>query len=194
MSTLAYYNTNAQDFYDRTINTDMSQVLNKFFAHLPPNAHILDAGCGSGRDSKYFLSQGYEVTAFDGSQEMVMLAEKELHIPVSHMLFQDLNFEEKFDGVWACASLLHIPYEETKNIYTKIHKSLKPGGVFYASYKHGDSHMNSDGRDFYNMDETTILPYFNDLFEVIKVWQTAARNCVAPSPSNAWLNFLVKKI
>ncbi|MCE2717042.1 MAG: class I SAM-dependent methyltransferase [Pseudomonadota bacterium] len=136
MSTLSYYNAKALDFYDRTINTDMSHVYKKFLQHLPKGAHILDAGCGSGRDSKYFLSKGYEITAFDGSQEMVLLAEKELGKSVLHMLFQDLNFEEKFDGVWACASLLHIPYEETKDVYKRIHNALKPNGVFYASYKH----------------------------------------------------------
>lgn len=193
MSTLAYYNTNAQDFCDRTINTDMSHVYGKFLEQLPDHAHILDAGCGSGRDSKYFLSKGYEITAFDGSEEMVQLAKKEIQKPVLHMIFQDLNFKEKFDGVWACASLLHIPYNETKDVYKRIHHALKPHGIFYASYKHGDSFMNSDGRDFYNMDEETIAPYFKDLFNVIDIWQTAARSCVAPSPSNSWLNFLVRK-
>lgn len=193
MNTVSYYNTNAQSFYDRTINTDMSHAYTKFLKFLPKNADILDAGCGSGRDSKYFSSQEYNVTAFDGSTEMVKYATKELEKPVLHMRFQDLDFREKFDGVWACASLLHVPYEETKDVYAKIHKALKPSGIFYASYKYGNSYMHADNRDFYNMDKITVLPYFKDLFDVIEIWETAARNNVAPSPSNTWLNFIVKK-
>ncbi len=194
MSTITYYNTNAQNFYDRTINTDMSHCYKKFLDLLPKKSHILDAGCGSGRDSKYFLHQGHDVTAFDGSTEMVKYATKEIEKQVLHLRFQDLEFKEMFDGVWACASLLHVPYQETKDVYVRIYNALKPGGIFYASYKHGNSYMNSDSRDFYNMDETTILPHFKGLFNVIEIWQTAARNCVAPSPSNTWLNFLVRKI
>jgi len=194
MNTIAYYNNNAQSFYDRTIGTDMSHAYRKFLELLTKNAHILDAGCGAGRDAKYFSALGYNITAFDGSKEMVKFATKELEKPVLHKRFQDLDFKEVFDGVWACASLLHVPYEETRDVYTRIYNALKPGGIFYASYKHGNAYMLADDREFYNMDEMTVLPYFKDLFNVIEIWQTTARNCVAPSPSNSWLNFIVKKL
>lgn len=194
MNTIAYYNTNAQAFYDRTIGTDMSLMYEKFLNFLPDNAHILDAGCGVGRDSKFFLKVGYEVTAFDASAEMVKYSTKELEKPILQLRFQDLNFEEKFEGVWANASLIHIPYKETKDVYARIHKALKPRGIFYGSYKYGKEHMSVSGREFYNMTEASILPYLKDLFEVIEISQTEdTRSQVAPSPDKAWLNFIVKK-
>ena len=194
MSTISYYNKNAQSFYDRTIGTDMSHIQTKFLSFLPSKAHILDAGCGVGRDSKYFLHQSYEITAFDASSEMVKYATKELDKQVLHLRFQDLNFEKKFDGVWANASLLHVPYQETRDICTRIYNALKPWGIFYASYKYGDGHMSVEGREFYNMTEVTILPYLKDLFEIIKISQTAdTRSQVVPSPNKSWLNFIVRK-
>lgn len=194
MSTIAYYNINAQSFYDRTINADLSHFHTKFLDFLPEKAHVLDAGCGSGRDAKYFQSQGYNVTAFDASEEMVRLSTKETNQPTLHLHFQDLTFKEVFDGVWANASLLHVPYLETKKIYTNIYNALKPGGIFYASYKYGERHMSVEGREFYNMTEATILPYLEGLFEIIEISQMAdVRSQVAPSPDNAWLNFIVRK-
>ncbi|MFV9835043.1 MAG: class I SAM-dependent methyltransferase [Rickettsia aeschlimannii] len=96
---IQYYNNNAQEFYSRTINADLSDSYKAFTSYLPEQAHILDAGCGVGRDTKYFLSQGYQVTAFDGSTEMVKLATKETGIDVLHSTFQDIDFKESFDGV-----------------------------------------------------------------------------------------------
>jgi SAM-dependent methyltransferase len=125
---------------------------------------------------------------------MVRYSTKEIGKQTLQLRFQDLNFEETFDGVWANASLIHIPYEETKNVYVRIYKALKPGGVFYGSYKYGKGHMSVSGREFYNMTEASILPYFENLFEVIKISKTEdTRSQVAPSPDKAWLNFIVKK-
>ncbi len=194
MNTIAYYNTNAKSFYDRTIGTDMPPMYVKFLNLLPNKAHILDAGCGVGRDSKFFLKLGHDITAFDASIEMVKFSTKELGKQTLQLRFQDLNFKEMFDGVWANASLLHVPYQETKDIYTRIYNALKPGGIFYGSYKYGEGHMSVKGREFYNMNETTILPYIKGLFEIIEICQTEdTRSQVAPSPDKAWLNFIVRK-
>jgi SAM-dependent methyltransferase len=193
--TIDYYNANAQAFYQRTIEAVLSESWDIFLQHLPPKAHILDAGCGSGRDAKYFLKKGYKVTAFDASQEMVNLAAQETGLPVFHLCFADLAFQNEFDGVWAQASLLHIPYQQTRAIYQKIHQALKPQGIFFASYKYGDTYMPTAGRDFWNMNEVTVLPYLKGLFEVIKIWKAPdTRSKVSPSKDQAWLNFIVKKI
>jgi SAM-dependent methyltransferase len=195
MQNIDYYNNNSDAFYARTINADMSASYSEFLRHIPDQAHILDAGCGVGRDSKYFLQQGYSVTAFDGSDGMVKLASQLLSAPVRKMLFQDMDYDQEFDAVWANASLLHVPYDETPAIYSKIHAALKPKGIFCGCYKYGDGHMPTPERQFYNMNETNILPYFAGLFEVIKVWKSAddGRSSVAPSPDKAWLNFIVRK-
>jgi SAM-dependent methyltransferase len=190
-----YYNNNALSFYNRTIAVDLSANYNKFMEQLPMNAHILDAGCGVGRDAKYFQSQGYKVIAFDASQEMVTLATKETALDILNLKFQDINFTNKFDGVWASASLLHIPYNETRLVYQKIHQALKNDGIFYASYKYGQDYMPTEERDFWNMDEPTLLPYLKGLFKVIDLWaEKDSRSKVSPSPEQMWLNFLVRKI
>lgn len=195
MKTIDYYNNNSPAFYDRTIKADITDSYEKFLKYLPEKAKILDAGCGVGRDTKYFLSKGYDVSAFDASEKMIELACKETGVKVMHSTFQELNFENMFDGVWAQASLLHIPYDMTREIYQKIHRSLKPNGIFYASYKYGDSYMETPERDFYNMNENKVMPYFDGLFDIIELWQKKDnRSRVAPSPEGMWLNFIVRKI
>ncbi len=192
--TIAYYNKHAKEFYDRTIYTDLTNNYKKFLKYLPEKSHILDAGCGVGRDAKYFSDQGYIVTAFDASEAMVKLATQETKLPVLLSTFSEMNFQQAFDGVWAQASLLHIPYKETKNVYRKIHQALKPGGVFYGSYKQGQDYMPTEERDFWNMNKESIKPYFEDLFEVIEIWEEVdTRSKLAPSRTGLWLNFIVKK-
>lgn len=192
--TIQYYNKNAQSFYDRTISVGISHLHEKFLQHMPEQAHILDAGCGVGRDAKYFLSRGHQVTAFDASEEMVALASAETGLDILQSTFQQMAFKELFDGVWAQASLLHVPYAEKKDVYERIYHSLKPGGIFYASYKYGSDFMPTDERDFYNMNEDTVHSYLSEFFDVIDVWtEKDNRSKVAPSPSGKWLNFLVRK-
>lgn len=192
MKNIQYYDNNAQLFYDRTINADLSDNYKEFISYLPKQAHILDAGCGVGRDTKYFLSQRYQVTAFDGSTEMVKLATKETGINVLHSTFQDIDFKKSFDDVWAQATLLHVPYNETTNVYKKIHAALKPEGIFYASYGYGSDIIQRDARDFYNMNEDTIKPYFDGLFDIVKIWTEKSKR-FSPSKEALWLNFIVKK-
>ena len=107
-TTLDYYNKNAKKFITGTISVDFGTIQNRFLDKLHPGAEILDYGCGSGRDIKYFLEQGCKVTAIDGSQELCKLASEYTGIPVKHLLFQDLDEKEVYDGIWACSSILHV--------------------------------------------------------------------------------------
>ena len=194
MKTIEYYNNNAQGFYERTIGADLSEDYNKFLSLLPLKARILDAGCGVGRDVKYFHNKGYNITAFDPSSEMVKLATSESRVKVLQMSFQEMSFENEFDGIWASLSLIHVPYNETREVYTKIHRALKPGGVFYASYKYGKDLMTMLGRDFYNMNEDTIVPYLDGLFEIVEIWKVEdTRSKVSPAPDKMLLQFIMKK-
>lgn len=192
--TICYYNNNAQAFYDRTINADISNSYEAFLKKLPSHAHILDAGCGVGRDSKYFLNRGYRVTAFDASEEMISIASKETGLNVKKLMFQDMNFDEIFDGVWAQASLLHMSYQETREVYEGIYRALNPGGIFYASYKYGLDHMPTLERDFWNMNEENVKPYFEGIFDIVEIWtELDTRSKASPSQEGMWLNFIVKK-
>ncbi len=195
MCSVDYYNKNAESFYKRTALIDDKERLEKFLSCIPSHGKILDAGCGVGRDLKYFLQKGYKASAFDASQEMVNYAQKESGIAVENMRFQDLAFNEDFDGVWANISLIHIPYEQIRPVFEKISRALKPEGVFYASFKYGAHAMSTEERDFYNMTENTILLYLTGLFNIIEIWKTADnRSQVAPSPDKALLHILGKKI
>ena len=133
MDTLDYYNLNAYDYFNNSLDADMSEVYKRFLFYLKENDLILDFGCGSGRDSKYFLDNGYNVDSVDGSLELCNLATKYLNKEVICMKFEDLDVVDKYDGVWACSSLLHVKKEELKNILVKIRNSLKLNGILYVS-------------------------------------------------------------
>lgn len=195
MSSISYYDKNPQSFYDRTINADVQDHYQKFLKYVPKQGRILDAGCGVGRDSKFFLSKGYEVVSFDGSLEMVKLTSNLLGKDALHMLFQDMNFSSEFDAVWASASLLHVPYENLRAVIGSFHKALLPSGIFYASFKYGTSMRQTKDRIFFDMDEASIEPYLKGLFVPLEIWKSAdTRSNVDPSPAKSWLNFIAKRI
>ena len=148
MGTLRFYNNNAEKYAEQTRNMDVSELYTDFEECLCPGDRILDLGCGSGRDSKYFLERGYEVVPVDGSAAMCIAASEYLHIPVRQMLFSELKFKNEFDGIWACASLLHVPKTQIRDIMAKVERALKPDGVLYASFKYGEEEINIDGRRF----------------------------------------------
>lgn len=195
MSSIGYYDKNSQDFYNRTINADVQELYEKFLKHIPSQGRILDAGCGSARDSKFFLSRGYEAVAFDGSMEMVRMGSKLLGKDVLHMLFQDMNFSHEFDAVWANASLLHVPYENLREVLESFHKALHLDGILYASFKYGTSMRKTEGRFFYDMDESSIRPYLKGLFNPLEIWKSVdTRSQVAPSPDKSWLNVIARRM
>lgn len=195
MTSIGYYNKNSQAFQDRTLNVDINDLYNRFLPHIPKGGKILDAGCGGGRDSKYFLSKGYEVVAFDGSAEMVKLASELTGNSIIHMLFKDIDFTNAFEGVWANASLLHVPYEELRDVLKSFHKALHPSGTLFASFKYGATTRETEDRTFFDMNEETIQPYLKGLFAPLEVWKTLdTRSTVAPSPDRSWLNILAKRI
>ena len=107
--TLDYYNKNSQLFVTGTVSVDFKQTQDRFLDRLDSGAYILDFGCGSGRDTKYFLNQGYKVDAIDGSVELCRIASEYTGIEVKQMLFQELEEHKKYDGIWACSSILHLP-------------------------------------------------------------------------------------
>lgn len=126
----------------------MSHLYRRFLPLIPEGGRILDLGCGSGRDSRYFLEKGFQVTAIDGSAELCRLASKYIGQEVLCMDFADLAFENCFDGVWACASLLHVPRDSIKDILARIHRALACGGVLYASFKAGKGERTRGERFF----------------------------------------------
>ncbi|WP_039030580.1 class I SAM-dependent methyltransferase [Leclercia adecarboxylata] len=190
--TLKYYQDNAQTFFDGTVNVDMSSLYETFTRHLVPGARVLDAGCGSGRDAKAFKEMGYQVEAFDASSAMVELAREHTGLPVQLMTFADVEWKEEFDGIWCCASLLHVPAVELPGVMRRLADALKPGGVWYVSFKHGDGEREVDGRRFTDMDEMglrALLQYIPGI-DVVEMWMSRDRR---PQKDEAWINGILRK-
>jgi SAM-dependent methyltransferase len=188
--TLDYYNTNAEGFRDRTKHLALALEYDAFLARLPDRAHILDAGCGPGRDAKYFLSRGYRVTAIDASSAMVALATAATGLPVRLLPFQQLDFDGEFDGVWTMASLLHVPTSDIDDVVRRLTRALKPRGVWYMSVKIGNGERrNPDGRMFYDYtpDSLRQLLSRHPSLEMLDVYESQAT-----TPPN-WLHATVRK-
>jgi predicted TPR repeat methyltransferase len=155
----SWYDANGQLFVARTSDEGlMAGDLRRFAELLPAGGAVLEAGCGWGRDAKALHAAGFQVTAFDGSAEMVRLAREHTGLQVEQMRFQEMAWEGAFDGVWACASLLHVPLAELDEVLARVVAALKPDGVFYASFKHGAGERERDGRRFTDMTGETLRP------------------------------------
>ena len=150
-ATLAYYDRNAGSFTSTTVDVEFTDIQDWFLRYLKPGALILDFGCGSGRDSRYFLSKGFRAEACDGSQEMVRAASKTAGIPVKKMLFEELDEVDRYDGIFACASILHVPLEGLPDILARMERALKDDGAIYVSFKYGTFEGERNGRFFTDM-------------------------------------------
>jgi len=193
LDTIRYYDKNASEYYNLTLEMSMEETIEEFLKYIPADSAILDLGCGSGRDSLYFLEEGFDVTAIDGSKEMCELAEVEIGQDiVHHMMFEDLEFENVFDGVWACASLLHVKKTQIDDILDKISKSLVKDGVLYMSVKHGEFEGMRDGRYYadYRVSELRNIIKRHPELEIIDIY-TKRRN---KDDELSWVNAFIRKI
>lgn len=193
MDSTTYYDTNSQEFFDNTFDVDMTLIYSSFENYLDKNATILDAGCGSGRDSKYFLSQGYNVLAIDASKEMVKCASDLTGIKVEQQLFQDISYHSEFDGIWSCASLLHVPKKDIHTVFNKFIQALKLDGIWYMSFKYGEYERTKGNRLFNDYTEDSLSNLVNQYkqLEIVELWLTDDRR---PDRDDKWINALVKKI
>ena len=193
-STLSYYNQNAQAFSDSTLNVDMSALYAEFLPLIPKHGHILDAGCGSARDAMYFKQQGFTASGFDASPALAALASNYLQQTVAVKTFQQLECINKYDAIWCCASLLHVPKVELPQVFLKLQNALKPNGVLYVSFKYGDTERVHNGREFTDLNEDGLTALVNDHTElkILKQWQSVDQR---PSrESEVWLNALIKAV
>ena len=183
MGTLEYYQRNAKEFFSQTINVDMQNVYHPFLEYLPKThlsnqQKILDVGCGSGRDSVFFANQGFEVVAIDGSKSLIELAQQtDTRINWKCLRFDEIakqSWQNQFTGIWACASLLHVHFEELPKLLNDLILCIKSDGILYASFKYGDSEREKDGRFFCDINEQRWQLIESQLISTkpLKVWQT----------------------
>lgn len=199
--TISHYRDHANAYANATRDVDMSPVRARFLAHLPPGAWVLDAGCGSGRDAAAFQLAGHSVAAFDASPELARLASEYTGLPVCVADF--LNLSEatplgvpagtRFDGIWACASLLHVAEADQAQAWARLWAWLAPGGVVYASYKLGEGERVDElGRPFTDATEERLRAWLHPLPGVTQVhtWASADRR---QGETQCWLNALVQR-
>lgn len=193
-NTIEYYNKNADQFVQETVSVNLSTNQERFIAKLPLDACILDLGCGSGRDTKYFLDKGYKVVATDGSEELCKRASEYTGINVRKMLFEELNEAEKYDGIWACSSILHLDKSTLKDVLKKIAAALKVKRVFYTSFKYGDFAGERNGRYFSDFTLEAFREYMQEVpqLQIEEYWIT---DDVRPGRGEEkWLNLILRKV
>ena len=191
--TLEYYSKKAEEFANDTQDVKFTELQDEFLKHLNPNAKILDLGCGSGRDSKYFIDKGYSVVALDGCKELCEIATHHIGQNVIHSAFEDFETEETFDGIWACASLLHLPIEKLPIIIEKFANNLNKNGCFYLSFKYGDFSGLKNGRYFTYLTEETFKQIIANM-ENLKINSLSITGDVRASRENEkWLNVFLMK-
>lgn len=191
--TIQYYNENAEQFINTTLDVNFTEVQDEFLSMLRKESYILDFGCGSGRDTKYFLERGFVVDAVDGSLEMCKRASEVTGIRVKHMLFDELNEINKYEAIWACSSILHLSYMQLVAVFNKMLKALKADGIIYTSFKYGDFEGFRNGRYFIDFDEEKLERLKKDVpaLEVEKMWITTD---VRPGrDEEKWMNLILKK-
>ncbi len=189
--TIDYYEKNAECFANSTADLEFSEMQDLFLSGLKEGGSILDFGCGSGRDTRYFLQKGYRVTALDGSAELCRIAEEKTGISVIQMDFNDFAEQDKYDGIWACSSILHLPKQELKIVLIHMEEALHNDGIIYTSFKYGDFSGMRNGRFFTDFTEESFTDFISDIEQLVieKIWITGD---VRPGRQNEkWLNLIL---
>ena len=192
MKTIDYYNKHAEEFTASTFEVDMEILYQPFLAELLEGTRILDVGCGSGRDTLAFKNKGYQVYAIDYSEELVKKATRLTGIPIKLQSFYEIDVDEAYDGIWACASLLHCERDRLAEVVGKLITALKPNGVLYISFKYGNGDREKDGRQFTDLNKEQAELLLNQFESVtqLKQWITGDKR---PEHTEQWLNLLWKK-
>lgn len=191
-NTKYFYNQNAFLFFENTFHVDMKNIYEIFLKYVPTDGKILDVGCGSGRDALHFKNSGFVVGAFDYSERLVELAKERTGLDIQYKSFYDLDSINEYDGIWACASLLHCERDRLHEVMQKIINALKVNGVCYMSFKYGDQDRIKDGRSFTDLNEGQIQEILKHIenIQLLKQWITMDNR---PDRQEDWLNLLVAK-
>ena len=194
MNTLDYYNKNSEEYFNSTLNVNMTNTYKAFLKLVPKGGKILDLGCGSGRDSMNFMKLGYEVTAVDGAKELAKKASALLGKEVIVSTFEELELKEKFHGIWACASLLHIKKEDLKIVLNNLYNNLEDNGVFYMSFKYGEKEYVDDKNRYFNcFTDESIISFINEntKFNILDLYITEDK--LGRVNEVKWVNLICNK-
>lgn len=194
--TVRFYDQKGHDYFRQTIDVDMTTIYRRFLKYLKPGAKILDAGSGSGRDTRAFLSLGYAVEAFDASRTLAGLSSKLTGVQTQVLRFQEFRCHQKYDGIWCCAALLHVPRSALEDATSRLIEALKPGGVMYASFKLGDTdRIGDDGRRFTDIDEDNLAKMvvrITPQATIVELWRTSGESDF--QGHGRWLNVIFERM
>lgn len=190
-NTKYFYNQNAFLFFENTFHVDMKNIYEIFLKYVPIGGKILDVGCGSGRDALYFKNAGFDVDAFDYSESLVQLAKEKTGLNIGCQSFYDLDVRHEYDGIWACASLLHCDRGRLHEVMQKIINALKVNGIGYISFKYGEEDRIHDGRIFTDLNEIQAHELLASLdnVQLLQQWVTLDNR---PNREEKWLNLIIQ--
>lgn len=192
--TIAYYDEFGREFASATVSVDMAEHQQRFLDWIPVGGSILDAGCGSGRDSQAFMERGYRVTAVDASRTMVELTAALTGLAARLLRFEQLDYVAEFDGIWACATLLHVTRSGLDEVLRRLVVACKPAGVIFVSFKLGHGERVSQGRHFTDFTEETLRAWLLTCQE-LKILDLRQTPDQRPGRSQErWVNALVQRV
>jgi SAM-dependent methyltransferase len=193
--TLSFYEKNAKSYFDNTVAIDISGLRERFATYVPAGGLILDAGSGSGRDTRAFLRLGYEVEAFDASPALTELSTRLTGVRTRVMRFEDFDEPSRFDGIWACASLLHVSEEELPGALERLTHALKAQGAIYVSFKEGIGERTvPDGRRFTNLTLQGLELLLHSLTNLVirELWSYKAQS--SSKEDEVWVNAIATRV
>ena len=172
--TIRFYNGNAESYYHSTADVDFAESYDRFLKYIPEHGSIIDIGCGSGRDAATFASRGYRAVGLDASEELAKIAERHTGI---HVIVADMAgwiCEKPYDGIWSCASLLHLRDNELKMFFRNLQENLKVGGAIFVSVKSGiETGIDDKGRFMRNFTKKELEDLLRIAgIEVKEQWET----------------------
>lgn len=191
-NTQNYYNEKSNEFFESTVSADVSSLYDHFLKYIPEGGHILDFGCGSGRDTKAFMNLGYDVEAIDGSPELSKLASEYTGINVKCRDFFDLNETAKYDAIWACASIIHVHSEKLPLLLSKMRDAVCEKGIIYASFKKGEFEGERNGRYFVDMTAERFRNVLGNVdgLSIVEEWYSED---VREDRDNSWYDVILRK-
>lgn len=193
MGSIGFYDANAQAFFDRSVDADMARGHEEFVALVRPGGRVLDAGCGSGRDALAFARMGFQVTAMEASPALAELARAHTGLPIEVMTFDQVTWRDRFDGVWACASLLHVPRTELAAAVGRLRDALVPGGILWMSFKYGTEERQAGERRFTDLDETGGLALLAEAGGLSLISQHVTEDVRTDHGGERWITLLTRR-
>jgi 2-polyprenyl-3-methyl-5-hydroxy-6-metoxy-1,4-benzoquinol methylase len=188
-----FYEANAEDFFRRSLAIPVIPEHARFAAMLPAGGRVLDAGCGAGRDALAFREAGFKVTATEAAPALAVLARDHTGLDVQVLRFDQMDWREAFDGIWTCASLLHVPRAKLPETIRRLASALVPGGVWFMSFKYGTQERDAHGRRFTDLDEADAEALLAQVPELDLLSMEVVSDARPDRPDDRWLSLFCRR-